>query len=102
MYLCCLHEGDSQVVSNGLFLIDIDKRFRASMRYSTAVGRNFYEIVRLYDALQLVTNHRVVTPANWCSGQEVMVNPQADEAELQNYRYAAIKPWFKLTNAPDM
>jgi len=64
-------------------------------------GRNFYEALRLFDALQLVTHHRVVCPANWGSGQDVLLHPKISTEEAAEFRFAEIKPWFKLTNAPE-
>ncbi len=88
-------------ISNGVFIIDLDKRVRMSSRYSPTVGRNFYEILRAYDALNLTTNHKVVCPANWGNGQDVFLNTALPTEELSGYRYAEIKPWLKLSPMPE-
>ena len=120
--------GEPQVLSTGVFLIDIDKRIRVSMRYSPnvgtcaalltiivttsslffwrcyAAGRNFYEMIRAFDALQLATYHKVVCPANWGAGQDVLVsNDVSSEAATAALPkgFVAIKPWFRLTPCPD-
>ena len=91
-------------VSHGIFLVDIDRRLRISMKYSMAVGRNVYEILRAFDAMQLTIYHKVIVPANWGNGNEVMVhndvtNEQANEAFEKGF--VQIKPWFRVTPAPD-
>ena len=91
-------------ISNGVFLIDIDRRVRISMKYSMSVGRNLYEIIRAFDALQLTIYHKVVVPANWGNGNEVMVantcsNEEATEALTKGF--VEIKKWFRVTPAPD-
>jgi thioredoxin-dependent peroxiredoxin len=67
-------------------------------------GRNFYEIIRLFDATQLATYHSVVIPSNWTSGQDVVVNNAISDEEADktiSKGYVAIKPWFRLTPAPE-
>ena len=91
-------------VSHGVFLIDVDRRLRISMKYSMSVGRNLYEILRAFDAMQLTIYHKVVVPANWGNGNEVMVhndvgNEEANEAFEKGF--VQIKPWFRVTPAPD-
>eukprot|EP01041_Mallomonas_annulata_P002612 gene2612-5105_t len=96
--------GNLQILSTGIFLIDIDKRIRVAMRYSPSVGRNFYEIIRAFDALQLVTYHKVSCPSNWGSGQDVFVHNDIDSEEATKILpkgFVAIKPWFRLTPCPD-
>jgi peroxiredoxin len=90
----------STVTSYAVFLIDTDKRIRSIFKYSNTTGRNFYEILRTYDALIMTSYHRVVTPANWAQGQEVLLNPEITPEEAQNYRFAQIKPYFKLSPCP--
>lgn len=91
-------------VSVGVFLIDIDRRIRACMRYSSSTGRNLYEILRLMDALQVVTLQRVVCPSNWGSGQDVLVRsdvPSSEATKILPKGFVEIKPWFRLTPCPD-
>ena len=113
------------VMSHGVFLVDIDKRVRSTMKYGLTTGtlpvdpsspyisrcncpdmsgRNFYEMIRLYDATQLATYYSVVVPANWSNGQDVIVNNAVSDEEADKTitkGYVAIKPWFRLTPAPD-
>ena len=93
-----------EVCSNGMFMVDTDKIVRLALRYSPSIGRNFYEMLRSFDALQLSTYHKVVTPVNWCVGQDVFVEPSVDNdtaSAMLPKGYVEIKPWFRLTPAPD-
>lgn len=68
------------------------------------LGRNIYEIIRLYDALQLATYHQVVCPVNWSLGQDCIVNPSVSDRQANQMLpkgFVAIKPWFRLTPSPD-
>mmetsp|Transcript_31896 Transcript_31896/g.53796 ORF Transcript_31896/g.53796 Transcript_31896/m.53796 type:complete len:216 (-) Transcript_31896:356-1003(-) len=95
-----LNEKDMKPVSSSYFLIDVDKRVRHSSRASLLIGRNWYEPLRQYDALTLTTEHKVVCPANWGSGQDVLVHPEVTAEEAAEFRYVEIRPWFKLTKSP--
>lgn len=93
-----------EIYSTGAFLIDTDKIIRLSMKYSPSIGKNFYELLRSYDALQLATYQKVVCPSNWCIGQDVFVDTSIanDEAtRMLPKGFVEIKPWFRLTPAPD-
>lgn len=91
-------------IANGVFLIDIDRRVRIGMKYSMSIGRNLYEVIRAFDAMQLSIYHKVVVPANWGNGNEVMVHNSCsnDEArEALPKGFVEIKKWFRVTPAPD-
>ena len=63
-----------------------------------------YEILRLMDALQVVTLQRVVCPSNWGSGQDVLVRsdvPSSEATKILPKGFVEIKPWFRLTPCPD-
>jgi len=75
------------------------------MTYPTNVGRNFYEIIRCLDALQLTSYHQVGTPANWKVGEDVFVLPEvADEDAEEQFPkgFTTIKPYLRLTPVPDI
>ena len=88
-----------------LFVIDPNKKVRLTITYPASTGRNFHEILRVIDSLQLTDNHKVATPANWQDGDEVVIVPSLkDEAEIaqrfpQGYR--AVKPYLRLTPQPN-
>ena len=66
-----------------LFIIDPHKKVRLIITYPASTGRNFHEILRVIDSLQLTDQHKVATPANWQDGDEVVIVPSLkDEAEI--------------------
>ena len=88
-----------------LFVIDPNKKIRLTITYPASTGRNFNEILRVVDSLQLTDNYKVATPANWQDGDEVVSVPSLkDEAELQRRfpkGYRAVKPYLRLTPQPN-
>ena len=84
-----------------MFIIDIDKRIRYSMRNSPSIGRNFYEVLRQLDGLLMTTYHRVVVPSNWGQGQDVMLHPECTLDEATLYRFVEVRPWFRIASCPD-
>ena len=87
-----------------LFIIDPNKKIRLIITYPASTGRNFNEILRVIDSLQLTENHKVATPANWQSGEEVVIVPSLQDADEINRRfpkgYRAVKPYLRLTPDP--
>ena len=92
---------ETKATSFGAFLIDTDKKLRFSMHSSPFVGRNWYELLRQFDCLHLVNMHHVITPSNWCQGQEVVLKKETKPEQAAEYRYVEIKDWFKLTPCPE-
>ncbi|XQE66978.1 peroxiredoxin [Pseudomonas sp. P3C3] len=88
-----------------LFIIDPNKKVRLIITYPASTGRNFHEIQRVIDSLQLTDQHKVATPANWQDGDEVVIVPSLkDEAEIaQRFPrgYRAVKPYLRLTPQPN-
>lgn len=88
-----------------LFVIDPNKKVRLTITYPASTGRNFNEILRVIDSLQLTDSHKVATPANWQDGDEVVIVPSLkDEAEIaQRFPkgYRAVKPYLRLTPQPN-
>ena len=88
-----------------LFVIDPNKKVRLTITYPASTGRNFNEILRVVDSLQLTDNYKVATPANWQDGEEVVIVPSLkDEAEIaQRFPkgYRAVKPYLRLTPQPN-
>lgn len=87
-----------------LFVIDPAKKVRLIITYPASTGRNFDEILRVIDSLQLTDNHKVATPGNWKSGDDVVIVPSLqDEAEIRERfpkGYKAVKPYLRLTPDP--
>ncbi|MDY3198371.1 MAG: peroxiredoxin [Pseudomonadaceae bacterium] len=88
-----------------LFIIDPNKKVRLTITYPASTGRNFDEILRVVDSLQLTDNYKVATPGNWKNGDDVViVNSIQDEAELRERfpaGYRAVKPYLRLTPQPN-
>lgn len=87
-----------------LFVIDPTKKIRLTITYPASTGRNFDEILRVIDSLQLTDKHSVATPGNWKRGDEVVIVPSLqDEAEIKRRfpkGYKAVKPYLRLTPQP--
>ena len=86
-----------------VFVIDPKKKVRLMITYPQTTGRNFDEILRVIDSLQLTDAHRVATPVNWKQGEDVIIVPAVsdDEARVKFPRgWRALKPYLRLTPQP--
>ncbi|MEC9379186.1 MAG: peroxiredoxin [Candidatus Latescibacterota bacterium] len=86
-----------------VFIIGADKKVKLTLTYPASTGRNFDEILRVIDSLQLTANHKVATPANWQDGDDCIVVPALsdDEAkELFPKGCEAQKPYLRVTPQP--
>ena len=88
-----------------VFIIDPKKTLRATFTYPASTGRNFDEILRVIDSLQLTDNHKVATPANWKDGDDVVIVPSLQDAAEIAQRFPkgfkAVKPYLRLTPQPN-
>ena len=88
-----------------VFIIDPKKVIRTTLTYPASTGRNFDEILRVIDSLQLTDSHKVATPANWKDGDDVVIVPSIqDPAELaQRFPkgFKAVKPYLRITPQPN-
>ncbi len=101
-----IHPNASNTLTvRSLFIIDPNKKVRLTITYPASTGRNFHEILRVIDSLQLTDNYKVATPANWQDGEEVVIVPSIqDKAELEERfpkGYRAVKPYLRLTPQPN-
>lgn len=101
-----IHPNASETTTvRSLVIIDPNKKIRLIITYPASTGRNFHEILRVIDSLQLTDNYKVATPANWEQGQDVVIVPSIkDEAELKQRfpkGYTAVTPYLRLTPQPD-
>jgi len=95
--------GDSATVRS-VFVIGPDKRIKLTVNYPDETGRNFKEILRAVDSLQLTANHRVATPADWQQGQDCIVLPglaDSDAERLFPRGVRKLKPYLRYTAQPD-
>ena len=87
-----------------VFVIDPNKKIRLTITYPPATGRNFDEILRVVDALQLTDNHAVATPVNWKDGEDCIVVPTlSDEEATAKFPkgFTTIKPYLRTTPQPN-
>ena len=87
-----------------VFIIGADKKVKLTLTYPASTGRNFDEILRVIDSLQLTADHKVATPANWQDGDDCIVVPALsdDEAkELFPKGFKAVKPYLRVTPQPN-
>jgi alkyl hydroperoxide reductase subunit AhpC len=92
---------DNQTVRN-VFVIGPDKKVKLILVYPMTTGRNFDEVLRVIDSLQLTAKHRVATPANWKQGDDVIIagSVSNDEAAQIFPGYKAPKPYLRITPQP--
>ena len=75
---------DNNLTVRSVFIIAPDKTVKLTLTYPASTGRNFYELLRVIDSLQLTAYHKVATPANWEQGKEVVVSPAISTADAEN------------------
>ena len=86
-----------------VYIIDPNKKVRLTITYPASTGRNFDEILRVIDSLQLTDQHKVATPVNWKQGQDVIIVPSLsndDAAKLFPGGWKEIKPYLRLVPQP--
>jgi alkyl hydroperoxide reductase subunit AhpC len=88
-----------------VFLIDPKKKVRLMITYPASTGRNFDEILRVLDSLQLTDNYSVATPVNWKQGDDVVIVPSLQDPEIIKQKfpkgYKALKPYLRITPQPN-
>lgn len=87
-----------------VYVIGPDKNIKLMMTYPMTTGRNFDEILRVLDSMQLTSKHKVATPVNWKHGDDVIIVPAvSDEEAKQKYPqgFKTLKPYLRLVNQPD-
>jgi thioredoxin-dependent peroxiredoxin len=87
-----------------LFIIGPDKKIKLTITYPASTGRNFQEILRVIDSLQLTANYSVATPADWKDGEDVIVVPAVKTEDIPAKfpkGYTAIKPYLRVTPQPN-
>jgi alkyl hydroperoxide reductase subunit AhpC len=88
-----------------VFVIDPQNKVRLIITYPASTGRNFQEILRVIDSLQLTDAHKVATPVNWKEGEDVIIVPSLqDEQEIKRLfpkGYKTVKPYLRITPQPN-
>ena len=92
---------DNQTVRN-VFVIGPDKKIQLILVYPMSTGRNFDEVLRVIDSLQLTAKHKVATPVNWKQGEDVIITSAVsnEEAEQTFPGYVTVKPYLRTTKQP--
>jgi alkyl hydroperoxide reductase subunit AhpC len=94
---------DNQTVRS-VFLIGPDKKIKATLTYPMSTGRNFDEVLRLLDSIQLTAKHQVATPVNWKPGEDVIIVPSvSDEAAKEKFPdgWKSPTPYIRIVPQPD-
>ncbi len=88
-----------------MFIIDPKKKIRLILTYPASTGRNFQELLRVIDSLQLTDSHSVATPANWKDGDDVVILPSLQDPEVLKQKfpkgYNVVRPYLRLTPQPN-
>jgi thioredoxin-dependent peroxiredoxin len=93
---------DNQTVRN-VYVIGPDKKIKLVISYPMSTGRNFDEVLRVIDSMQLTSRHKVATPVNWQLGQDVIILPAVSEAEAREKYpkgWNAPKPYLRIVPQP--
>jgi alkyl hydroperoxide reductase subunit AhpC len=96
---------DPSVTVRSVFVIDPNKKVRLTLTYPPSTGRNFDEILRVIDSLQLTDQHKVATPANWRDGQDVIIVPSlSDEDAKQRFPggWKTLRPYLRIVKQPEI
>jgi thioredoxin-dependent peroxiredoxin len=98
-------QANDKLTVRSVFFIDPAKKIRAMITYPASTGRNFQEILRVLDSLQLTDKHKVATPVNWEPGQDVVIAPALQDPEDLKQRFPkgwkVVKPYLRMTPQPD-
>tara|TARA_B100000945_G_scaffold320687_1_gene331599 strand:+ start:283 stop:915 length:633 start_codon:yes stop_codon:yes gene_type:complete len=94
---------DDKMTVRSVFVIGPDKTIKLMITYPASTGRNFDEILRVIDSLQLTSKHSLATPANWKQGEDVIIVPSvSDEEALERFPdHVRVKSYLRVTAQPD-
>ena len=87
-----------------VFIIGPDKKVKLILTYPASTGRNFYELIRVIDSLQLTAYRKLATPANWNKGDDCVISPAVSNEEIPELfpkGYTEVKPYLRMTPDPD-
>jgi thioredoxin-dependent peroxiredoxin len=98
-------EADPKVTVRSVFIIDPNKKVRLTLTYPPSTGRNFDEILRVIDSLQLADSNKVATPVNWKDGDDVIIlTSVSDEEARQRFPdgFKTLKPYLRTVRQPPL
>ncbi|QLE02094.1 peroxiredoxin [Galbibacter sp. BG1] len=96
---------DATLTVRSVYVIAPDKTIKLMITYPASTGRNFEELLRVIDSLQLTAYHKVATPANWKHGDEVVISPAISSEDAKNIfpkGFKEVKPYLRLTPQPNI
>lgn len=100
-----MHPNASETFTvRSVFVIGPDKKVKLTLTYPASTGRNFDELLRVIDSLQLTANYSVATPANWKDGEKVVITPAIKDEDIAAKfpkGYERIKPYLRMTPQPN-
>ena len=87
-----------------VFIIGPDKKVKLTLTYPASTGRNFAEVLRVIDSLQLTANRSLATPANWQAGDRCVISPSVSNEQAADIfpGFETVKPYLRLTDAPSI
>jgi thioredoxin-dependent peroxiredoxin len=97
-------EASDTLTVRSVFVIDNNKKIRAMVTYPASTGRDFGEILRVIDSLQLTDNHKVATPANWKDGDDCVIVPAITDEEAKTKfpkGFKSLRPYLRMTPQPN-
>ena len=101
-----IHPNSSEKTTvSSVFVIGPDKKIKLTITYPASTGRNFNEILRVIDSLQLTTNYSVATPVDWKHGEDVIISTSVSDEDAQKKfpkGFTKIKPYLRKTPQPDI
>ena len=98
-------DADPAVTVRSVFIIDPNKKVRLILTYPPSTGRNFQEILRVIDSLQLTDAHKVATPVNWRNGEDVIIVPSLSDADAKTRfpeGWTTLKPYLRIVKQPKL
>lgn len=96
---------DATLTVRSVYIIAPDKSIKLMITYPASTGRNFEELLRVIDSLQLTAYHKVATPANWKHGEDVVISPAVSNEDAKNIftkGFKEVKPYLRLTPQPNL
>jgi thioredoxin-dependent peroxiredoxin len=97
-------EAAATITVRSVYIIDAAKKVRATIQYPPSTGRDFNEILRVIDSLQLTDNFKVATPANWKNGDDCVIVPAVTDEDAKTRfpkGWRALKPYLRMTPQPN-
>ena len=95
---------DDKMTVRSVFVIGPDKKVKLTLTYPASTGRNFDELLRVIDSLQLTANFSVATPANWNDGDDCIISPAVSDEDAKTKfpkGFNAVKPYLRITPQPN-